>query len=71
MGIVLPVSVAENLILHEYNHAPYARGGFLAFGAISQHARDLVEKFDVRTRQRPDGDRQPVGRQPAEGCGGA
>ena len=49
MGIVLPFSVAENLILHEYNHAPYARGGFLAFGAIAQHARDLVEKFDVRT----------------------
>jgi general nucleoside transport system ATP-binding protein len=49
MGIVLPFSVAENLILHEYNHAPYARGGFLAFGAISQHARDLVQKFDVRT----------------------
>ena len=49
MGIVLPFSVAENLILHEYNHAPYARGGFLAFGAIANHARDLVEKFDVRT----------------------
>ena len=46
---MLPFSVAENLILHEYNHTPYARGGFLAFGAIAQHARDLVEKFDVRT----------------------
>ena len=49
MGIVLPFSVAENMILHEYNHAPYSRGGFLAFGAISKHARELVGKFDVRT----------------------
>lgn len=49
MGILLPFSVAENIILHEYNHRPYSRGGFLAFGTISKHARALVEKFDVRT----------------------
>lgn len=49
MGIVLPFSVAENMILHEYNHAPYSRGGFLVSGAIASHARELVGKFDVRT----------------------
>ena len=49
MGIVLPFSVAENMILHEYNHAPYSRKGFLVFRAISKHARELVDKFDVRT----------------------
>lgn len=49
MGIVLPFSVAENMILHEYNHAPYARRGFLAFRTIADHARELVGKFDVRT----------------------
>jgi general nucleoside transport system ATP-binding protein len=49
MGIILPFSVAENTILHEYNHAPYSRGGFLSFGTISKHAKTLVEKFDVRT----------------------
>jgi general nucleoside transport system ATP-binding protein len=48
MGILLPFSVAENMILHEYNHRPYSRRGFLAFGTISKHAKALVEKFDVR-----------------------
>ena len=49
MGIVLPFSVAENMILHEYNHAPYSRKGFLAFGNISGTPGTLVDKFDVRT----------------------
>jgi simple sugar transport system ATP-binding protein len=49
MGIVLPFSVAENMILHEYNHSQYSKNGFLAFGRIARHARDLVGKFDVRT----------------------
>ena len=38
MGIVLPFSVAENMILHEYNHAPYSRKGFLAFRTIAKRA---------------------------------
>jgi len=70
MGIVLPFSVAGNMILHEYNHAPYARGGFLSFGVISNHARDLVGKFDVRTASVDTRNRQPVGWEPAEGRGG-
>jgi len=49
MGIVLPFSVAENFILHEYDSMPYARHGFLAFRTISDHAWELVRKFDVRT----------------------
>lgn len=49
MGIVLPFSVAENMILHEYNHSPYSRKGFLAFRTIAKHAKELVDKFDVRT----------------------
>jgi len=49
MGIVLPFSVSENFILHDYNEPPYARRGFLAFRAISNHAWELVKKFDVRT----------------------
>jgi simple sugar transport system ATP-binding protein len=49
MGIVLPFSVSENFILHEYRDEPYSRHGFLAFRRISDHAWDLVRKFDVRT----------------------
>jgi general nucleoside transport system ATP-binding protein len=49
MGIVLPFSVAENFVLHDYRDHPYARRGFLAFRHIADHAWDLVHKFDVRT----------------------
>lgn len=47
-GIILPFSVAENCILHEYNMAPFARNGFLSFRQISRYAWDLAEKFAVR-----------------------
>lgn len=49
MGIVLPFSVAENFILHDYDREPYARHGFLSFRTISNHGWELVKKFDVRT----------------------
>lgn len=48
MGIILPFSVAENFILHEYNESPYARKGFLSFRNISSHAWSLVKKFTIR-----------------------
>jgi simple sugar transport system ATP-binding protein len=48
MGIVLPFSVAENFILHNYYQPPFARNGFLSSRKISSHAWDLVNKFDVR-----------------------
>ncbi len=48
MGIILPFTVAENFILHEYNEPPYARKGFLSFRKILDHSWDLVKKYDVR-----------------------
>ena len=48
MGVILPFSVADNLILHDYYRPPYARRGFLASGKIVNHAWELVKKFDVR-----------------------
>jgi len=48
MGVVMPFSVAENMILHDYNRPPFARRGFLASRTILNHARSLVKKFDVR-----------------------
>jgi simple sugar transport system ATP-binding protein len=49
MGIILPFSVAENLIIHEHSDEPYCHSGFLSFGHIADHARALVDKFDIRT----------------------
>jgi simple sugar transport system ATP-binding protein len=48
MGIILPFTVAENFILHDYDVPPYARKGFLAFRTISKSSWDLVKKYDVR-----------------------
>ena len=48
MGIILPFSVAENFILHDYNKPPFARKGFLSFRKILSHSWALVKKYDVR-----------------------
>jgi simple sugar transport system ATP-binding protein len=47
-GLVLDFSLAENLVLHDYAKAPYARRGFLDLGRIFGSARKLLREFDVR-----------------------
>ncbi len=48
-GIVQEFSVAENLVLQDYDHAPMSNGIFLNFGAIASRSRDLVRDFNIRT----------------------
>lgn len=47
-GLVLEFSVAENLILQNYGQEPFSKKGILQNKAIMEHAKKLVEKFDVR-----------------------
>lgn len=47
-GLVLEFSVAENLILQNYMKEPYSKNGVLKKDAIMAHAKELVEKFDIR-----------------------
>jgi len=47
-GLVLEFSLAENLVLHDYAKAPYAKAGFINPGKIVDSAGDLLEEFDVR-----------------------
>ena len=47
-GLILEFSVAENLILQNYKKSPFSRKGVLKKKAIEDHAKVLVEKFDVR-----------------------
>jgi simple sugar transport system ATP-binding protein len=56
-GLVRTFTVAENLILDQYDQPPYARGLALVPAAIEQAARDRITEFDVRTSS-PD---VPVG----------
>jgi simple sugar transport system ATP-binding protein len=47
-GLVLPFSVADNLVLCAYDVAPFARWGQRDEAAIAAHARALMAAFDVR-----------------------
>ena len=48
-GLVLPFSVADNLVLNRYHLPPLAQRGVRQARAIVAVARDLVARFDIRT----------------------
>jgi len=48
-GMVPSYSVAHNMVLNSYYHAPFARGVTINEVAIHQHAAQLVDAYDVRT----------------------
>ena len=48
-GLELEMTLAENIALQTYYKRPLSKMGVLDYNAINQHARDLIEKFDVRT----------------------
>ena len=50
-GLVLDFSVAENLILENYDQAPFAEKGRLKYPAMVSFAEELMEKFDIRPRK--------------------
>jgi simple sugar transport system ATP-binding protein len=47
-GLVGTMSVAENLVLKQYNTEPFSRGGFLSLRQMRNTARQMVERFDIR-----------------------
>jgi ABC-type uncharacterized transport system ATPase subunit len=48
-GLVLSYPVADNLVLCTYYQSPFAINGILREQAIDENARNLVQRFDVRT----------------------
>ncbi|RUA15661.1 MAG: heme ABC transporter ATP-binding protein [Clostridia bacterium] len=48
-GVIKDFSVADNIILQDYNRPPFSRGIFLDFKSIDHHARDLVRAFRIKT----------------------
>lgn len=48
-GMVDTYTVADNLVLNQYYLPPFARGVTIQEKAIVEHAKALVETFDVRT----------------------
>ncbi|BDD38580.1 MULTISPECIES: ABC transporter ATP-binding protein [Streptococcus] len=47
-GLVLPMTVAENISLQTYYKEPISKNGILNYGTINEKARSLMEEFDVR-----------------------
>ena len=47
-GLVLDMSVAENIALQSYYQPPLSKFGMLDYSQINQHARELMAEFDVR-----------------------
>lgn len=47
-GLILAMTVAENMSLQTYYQQPFSHHGFLNYKAINQHARHLMSEFDVR-----------------------
>jgi simple sugar transport system ATP-binding protein len=48
-GLVLPFSIADNLVLTTYYRPPFARGMVRNDGAIETNGREAVGQFDIRT----------------------
>jgi len=48
-GLVLPYSIADNLVLCTYYRRPFASGVQRNTRPIVKNARDLIDEFDVRT----------------------
>lgn len=53
-GLVLDFSIAENLVLQNFEKAPYSKKGILDKGVIRAHAAEMIEKFDIRPRKSED-----------------
>jgi simple sugar transport system ATP-binding protein len=48
-GLVGPFSISDNLVLTQYRNPPFSKRGLRNDGAIADHARAMVERFDIRT----------------------
>jgi simple sugar transport system ATP-binding protein len=50
-GLVLDYTMEQNAILQTYNKPEFQKGGFLKFGAISDYAKKLIDRFDIRSSE--------------------
>ncbi len=52
-GLVLDYNLAENLIIQTYFSDELQSKGFLKFRSIYKHAKDLINRFDIRSGKGP------------------
>ena len=47
-GLVLPFTVAENMVIEKYRDKPYSRNGILNRNEIFKFTKDLIKQYDIR-----------------------
>ena len=52
-GLILDFTLEQNLVLQRYYEPQFQNMGFIRFEAVRQHARELIDQFDVRSGQGP------------------
>ncbi len=52
-GLVLDYTLQENLVLQTYYTKRFQKAGFLKFADINKYAKELIEKFDIRSSKGP------------------
>jgi ABC-type uncharacterized transport system ATPase subunit len=57
MGVVLELSVADNLVISDYDRPPFARGILRIFRAVWENALRVIKGFDIRA----ESPAQPLG----------
>ncbi|HIW89730.1 MAG TPA: ABC transporter ATP-binding protein [Candidatus Ligilactobacillus excrementipullorum] len=50
VGLILPLSLAENLSLKNYYQKPANKSGVLNYQYINEHGRKLIQDFDIRSQ---------------------
>lgn len=48
-GLILDISIAENMVLQTYYQKPYSKASVLSYKEINNKAKALIEEYDVRT----------------------
>lgn len=48
-GLLMDLSVAENLVIKDFWRPKYAKGGVLHYNIIREHAKKMITAYDIRT----------------------
>lgn len=57
VGLILPFTIAENLVLKNYYQKPASQHGLLNYRKINELGRQLIKEFDIRSQ----GEKEIVG----------
>lgn len=56
VGVVMGMSIKENMLLHDYKKKEYKKNGLLDWKRIAAHAQELIQKYNIKT----PGEEEPI-----------